>query len=162
MDNQLPRAKASPKDVFLQLLSMVAFYTTVISFLVLVFQYINLGFPDPLEAGYYARDAAMSSIRWSIATLVVVFPAYIVLSWFINKQYALDPEKRNIRIRKWLTYLTLSIAAIVVVGDLVTLVFNFLEGDLTARFLLKVLAVFFAAGSSFIYYFWDIRRHSKD
>lgn len=162
MDNQIqnvPAAqKASPKDVFLQLLSIITFYASVISFLVLVFQYINLGFPDKLET-IYSRDSAMSSLRWALSMLIVLFPSYVGLSWYLNKSYEKNPEKRSIRIRKWLTYLTLSLAGITVAVDLITLIFNFLQGDLTTRFILKIVAVLFVAVSSFAYYLWDIRRH---
>ena len=37
-----------------------------------------------------------------------------------------------------------------------------LEGDLTARFLLKVVAVFFVAVSVFVYYLWDLRRFGSE
>jgi hypothetical protein len=65
-------------------------------------------------------------------------------------------------IRKWLIYFTLFAAALIIIGDLVTLLNRFLEGELTVRFLLKVLAVFFVAGSVFYYYLWDLRKHKTE
>jgi len=43
-------------------------------------------------------------------------------------------------------------AALVVIGDLVALVYNFMGGDLTARFVLKVGAILVVAGAVFGYY----------
>lgn len=154
--------KTSPKDVFLHILTMVALYSSAISFLVLMFQYVNILFPDPANVGgSFAREGAFRAIRWSIATLVIVFPVYLGASWFLDKGYRENPLTRNLRIRKWLIYFTLFVAAIIIIGDLVALIYNLLEGEITLRFILKVLAVFFVAGSTFAYYLWDVRRYAE-
>src|SRR5690606_39375607 len=58
----------------------------------------------------------------------------------------------------WLTYLTLFIAASVLVGDLVALVYNVLGGEASLRFVLKVAVVGMIAGAVFGYYLSDLRR----
>jgi hypothetical protein len=55
-------------------------------------------------------------------------------------------------VRRWLTYVTLFLAAGVLVGDLITLVYNVLAGELTLRFVLKVLIVGAIAGAIFWFY----------
>ena len=60
--------------------------------------------------------------------------------------------------RRWLTYLTLFLAAIALVSDMITLVYNLLGGELTLRFVLKVVIVGAIAGSIFSYYLLDLRR----
>lgn len=160
MDNlQVPPVKASPKDVFLHLFAMATFYFSVVNFLILVFQYVDKLYPDSLTNQYY-YSGIDSTIRFALASLIIIFPVYLLTSWYVNKIYKEHPEKRDIRIRKWLVYLTLFIAAGTVLGDLVTLVNSFLAGDLTAKFIIKVLAVLFVAGASFVYYLWDLRRHN--
>src|SRR5438132_4874360 len=42
---------------------------------------------------------------------------------------------------KWLIYLTLFVAALIIIGDLVSLIYNFLGGDVTIKFVLKALSV---------------------
>lgn len=154
--------KTSPRDFFLHLLAIVTLYISAVSFATLIFQYINYFFPDPLQDNYYLRESLGRSIRWSIASLIVIFPVYIGTSWFLNKSYAITPYKRNLRIRRWLIYFTLFAAALIIIGDLVALIFNLLGGELTARFILKVLTVLFVAGSIFWYYLWDIRHHKTE
>jgi len=153
-------AKAGPKDVFLHILSVVALYVAVGSFVALVFQYINLWIPDPLEAGYIYILSIYDSIRWSIAILIIVFPVYVWSIWFLNRGYASFPERREMKSRKWLIYFTLFAAALIIIGDLVALVYNLLRGEFTSRFLLKVFIVLLVAGSVFIYYLWEVRRRS--
>jgi hypothetical protein len=65
-------------------------------------------------------------------------------------------------VRKWLTYITLYIATGIIIGDLITLLTYVLNGDLTLRFVLKVLAVLLIAGSIFGYYLWDLRTEEKE
>jgi uncharacterized membrane protein len=72
-----------------------------------------------------------------------------------------DADKRASKIRKWLTYLTLFIAAGIIIGDLIALVFNLLAGDLTLRFLLKVLVVGGISGTIFGYYLSELRKDEK-
>ena len=97
-------------------------------------------------------------MRWSIASLIVAFPVFLYTSWLIVRDLAADPNKRHSKVRRWLTYLTLFVAATVLIGDVITLVYNLLGGEITTRFLLKVLVVAFIAGTVFWYYLSDIRR----
>ena len=151
--------KVSPKEIFQHLLAIIALYASGISFLVLVFQYINILFPDAIGLdGYDTLAGARQAIRWSISSLVVVFPVYVFMTRLLNKSYAASPSKRNLRIRKWLIYFTLFATALIIIGDLVTLINNFLGGELTVRFLLKVLAVFVVTGSVMGYYIWELKR----
>ena len=156
--------KTSPKDVFLHLLAIVALYASGIAFLVLIFQYVNVLFPDPLSDGYsmYRYSGAYGAIRWSLSSLIIVFPVYLLTTRFLNKSYKKAPAKANLWIRKWLTYFTLFAASLIIIGDLVTLLNNLLGGELTLRFIIKVLAVFFVAGSVFYYYLWEIRKYKSE
>ncbi len=157
------KPKTSPKDFFLHILAILSLYFSAISFLVLLFQYINILIPDILDYNYYdVRASYFGKIRWSMSSLIVVFPVYVLTTWFLNKSYRADPEKRKLRIRRWLIYFTLFIAAVIIIGDLVSLIYNFLGGELTTRFLLKILVVFFVAAATFTYYFWDLRVNKTD
>ncbi len=150
--------KNLPRDVFLYLLSIVTLVASAVSFGVLVFQYINVYFPDLLTDYYFSPSSYYSSIRQALATLIVIFPVYIWVSRFLKKDVDENPEKRELKIRKWLLYLTVFVAALVIIGDLVTLINTFLNGELTMRFILKVLTILFIAGSVFSYYFSELRE----
>ena len=151
------RPETSPKDFFLHLLSIVTLYASAISFSTLMFQCVNYWFPDTL-GGYYGASASFEGMRWAIAMLVVFFPTHIATSTFLNKEYHASPEKKELRIRKWLLYFTLFVTALIILGDLVALLLNFMRGELTIRFLLKVLIIFFVAGSVFGYYLWELKN----
>lgn len=148
-------AKAGPGDVFRHLLAIIALYLSAVSFGVVVFSFIARWFPDPLV---YPAGASLGPLRWALSTLIIVFPAYIWVSWATARSAVRDPLLRSLRSRRWLYHFTVFAASVVIIGDLVALVFNFLNGDLTARFLLKVAVVLFIALAIFIYYLWNIRR----
>ena len=159
IDAHTPSRGSSAKDVFLHLLAMVTLYASAISFLVVVFQLINIGIPDPLTADeYYRHEFARRTLRTGLSFLIVMFPVYLGVNWFLQKEYERHQEKVRLRIRLWLIYLTLFIAAIIILVALVMLIDKLLNGELTLRFILKLVSVLFVTGSIFGYYLWDIRR----
>src|SRR3989344_2067342 len=109
--------KNLPKDVFLHLFGVVTLYISAISLITLLFQYVNLGFPDPLESRYYSSLAG--PIRWAMASLIIVFPVYLFVARLLHRDYQKFPEKKELKIRKWLVYLTLFITGLVIVIDLI-------------------------------------------
>jgi hypothetical protein len=140
------------------LLSTVALYLTVLSGITLLFQYINAGFPDPVSPNY----GLAGQVRWFVAMLIVVFPVFLWTARTLRKERDAVPEKGEIKVRKWLVYLTIFLSAILMIGDLVAVVYNFLDGELSARFYLKALVVLVVAGGVFGYYYYDLRRKAGE
>ena len=153
----VPRPYLSAREAFLYLLLFTTLFLSAYHFGSILFELIEKAFPDPAAAGYSTR-----SLRWSVSNLVVAFPIFLVLTIRLEREVRRDPAKRASRVRKWLTYLTLFVAAGFIVGDLVALVFHFLQGELTVRFFLKVLVVGAIAGTAFGYYLRDLRTEETD
>lgn len=153
-----PIIKSTPKDVFFYLLMFVTLYIGVVSIIAVLFQYINTLFPDLL---YYSFTNAYDIMRRSIASLIVVWPVFLSMSHILSKETHKEPEKRDLKIRKWLVYLTLFVAALTLIIDMITLIYNFLGGEFTTRFVLKVFVILVVAGAVFGYYLWDVRRDTK-
>ncbi|HEY4496019.1 MAG TPA: DUF5671 domain-containing protein [Candidatus Paceibacterota bacterium] len=151
----MDKIKTTPKDFFLQLGTMAALYVSAISLINLLFQTINYAFPDKLA---YYGDPYSTGIRWTIASLIIIFPLFLFLSRLAGKDVQLNPEKLELPIRKWLIYLTLFVAGIAVVVDLIALVNIFLGGEITTRFILKVLTILVVAGGVFGYFIYDLRQ----
>ncbi len=151
-------SKTFPRDVFLYLLSIITLVTVAVAFGILLYQYVDLHYPDLLTDSYsWSKTSTLSSVRNSMAVLIVVFPVFIWVSWFLRKDIAQHSEKRDLKIRRWLLYLTLFAASLVIIGDLVALLLNFLNGELSVRFALKVIAVLFIASSVLAHYFSELR-----
>ncbi len=153
----MDKPKTTPKDFFLYFAGFVTLYASAISLANLFFNIIDKVFPDNLNNGYY-YDYYSTGMRLSIASLIIIFPLYLFLASYLNRYLLANPEKRDLAVRKWLTYLTLFVTGVAVVSDLVVLVNTFLGGEITMRFVLKVLAVFIVAGAVFAYYIYDLRK----
>jgi hypothetical protein len=97
-----------------------------------------------------------------VSALIVAFPIFLYTSRLTDRAIRIDPSKRASKVRRWLTYWTLLIVAIVVICDVTTLLYNLLGGELTVRFVLKVCVVGLIAGTAFTYYLRDLRLDEKD
>ncbi len=149
--------KSTARDVFLYLFVTAALYAVAVSAISLLFQYVNHFFPEPF--GW--RGQVEQMLRVALSVLVIVTPSYVWAMRFLNKDLLSNPGKYHLGIRRWLVHLTLFASGVTIIIDLVTLVYNFLGGELTARFLLKILAVLIVAAVVFCYYIWDLRREAE-
>ena len=137
---------------------MVTFYWSVIAYIFLVFNYIDYTFPNALA--YYPADPYQSGISYQMASVIVLFPLYLLLMWLIRKDIILDASRKEIWVRRWGLILTLFVAGIAIAADFITLLTTFLNGEaLTTAFLLKVLVVFLVAAGVFMHFISDLRGY---
>lgn len=150
-----PRAQLTARDSFLYLLLFASLYLTAWHLGALIFDLIEIAVPDPLDRDWtwWRGD----SIRWSVASLLVGGPLYAWLTVKLEREMREDPVRRQSPVRHWLCNLTLLVAALIVIGALVTTIYNLLDGELTLRFALKVLTVAGIAGVIFGYYRAELR-----
>lgn len=130
----------SPKQFFLHLFATGALFAAVISLLTVIFQSINIWLPDTLS--YYGGSG--ESMRLALAALLVFVPSYL---WAMNKLV-----KDSAGQIPWLTHLTVFVAGITFLVDLMMVFYRFFGGELTARFGLKSFAVLLVAAGVFYFY----------
>lgn len=147
--------RSGPKDIFLHLFNIVTFYLLVVGFITLFIQYINALFPDALNYYFYGISDA---VRVASSILFISVPAYLLSSWLLSKDLKEMPAKRDLGLRKGLLYFTLFVSAITIIVDLIIFIYNFLSGELTIQFFLKILAVLVIAAAVFGYYIWELKR----
>ena len=150
-----PRPYVSARDAFVYLVMFTTLYLSAFNLGQLIFELIDRAFPDAAAPAY--EFTILAALRWSIASLIVAVPVFLYTTMLTARAARTDPTKRSSRIRRQLTYLTLFIAACLLIGDVTTLIYNFLGGELTTRFLLKVLTIAAIAGTAFWYYLNDVR-----
>jgi len=145
-----PRPYVSARDAFYYGLMFVALAMTAIHLTWLSFILIDRWLPEPGQENNYVF--ALSSMRWTISTLVVFAPLFLILNARIVRATRADPGKRRSGVRKWFGYITLFLAAMSLLGDLMTIIYAFLNGELAARLLAKSAVVALLAGSVFLYF----------
>ncbi|MBW4462677.1 MAG: hypothetical protein KME47_20940 [Nodosilinea sp. WJT8-NPBG4] len=143
------------RDAFFYLLAFVTLGIWIQALGEMAFIFINHLIPDSLN-NYYGDPSWQ--VAFALARLLVAYPVYLGLMRQINRDLAAHREKHFSEVRKVLTYLTLLIATIIAIGAVIAFLTSFLRGELTPRFLLKVLVVLVLDGGVLWYYFDWIRR----
>lgn len=156
-----PKPYLSAREAFVYLVLFSTLYISAYAFGDLLFDLINRAFPDPTDSAWVVSHAR-ESIRWSVSSLIVAFPVFLYVSGWTSRAMRRDSTKRSSKVRRWLTYLTLFVAACILLGAAIALVNSVLGGELTNRFFLKVLTISVIAGTIFGYYLWDLRREEQE
>ena len=145
------------RNFALQLGSLISLYVSLGALIALLFGIITVLYPDPAQYTWELQSAT-ASIRTGIAILIVFFPTYIILTRLVNNIRRRE-QGTYLTLTRWLIYISLLIGGVVLLGDLVTVIMSFLNGELTIRFLLKALTVFVVVGGAFTYYVFDARGY---
>ncbi len=150
------------RDAFFHLLTFGALYAWATALILLSFTYINFAFPDPAWRTSHAQlEEARSILRAELAVVIVSFPTFLVLWHFLLREVRRDPEKAKGAIRRWLVYLSIFVGALTLSGDVMTLIYYLLEGQLTTRFLLKTTVLLVIAGSLVLYLAFTLRSETQ-
>lgn len=147
-----------------QLGSLIALYATLSAVVMVAFGVINIAYPDAVN-GYWEYESAQQGIRFGIAMLLVFFPTYIVLTRFVN-EIRRKETGTYLTLTKWLVYLSLLVGGGILLGDFVSVILTYLNGEITTRFLLKALTLVVVIGAALYYYAQDAKgywnTHEKD
>jgi hypothetical protein len=146
----------SPKFAFYYLLALVALVFTAIATGQILFQVINQNLPDIF--GQYGTDFSSEVLKFAISAILIAAPIFYVMSRLIYKHLFKGDLDKDSGIRRWLTYFILFVSAVVIIVFLIVTINNFLNGEWTSKFLLKMLTVIGIAAVVFTFYLYDIRR----
>ncbi len=133
-----PMRSSAARDALFYALLFVVFGMVVGSTLTLLFAQINLWLPEPEETQNYGR---LSGLRWSMAALLVFVPVFWVLDRKDRQATAKDPARRHGTVRRWLSAIAMLCATITLLGDALFLIYSWLDGQITLRFLVKSATV---------------------
>jgi hypothetical protein len=145
--------ESGARNVFFYLLMFLNLYLSAIGAIMLTWGLADLWFTDPLQE----FSDGSSSVRSGIAMVVVAFPAFLYLARYVRQNIAPSDAIRKSLIRRILTYLTLFVVALTAIVDVITLIYNFLGGDLTGRFAVRALGILVVSGLVLLYYLIDQR-----
>ena len=130
-----PRTLVVGHDAVLYGLMFVALLVMIWNLVDLGFSLIEVWLPDPLHdmTGHWSN----TSMRWSIATLIVALPLFLWLNMRASRAVVVDPGQRRAPLRRRFGALTLFLAALSLLGAAVAVVYAGLTGVVTAQFLAK-------------------------
>jgi len=142
-----PRPLLSARDAFVYLVLFSTLYSAVTHTGTIAFLLIDRLFPDPAAPalGWRAEYFA-TAMRWALAAVIVSLPVFLFTGTRVAREVEADPTKRQSSVRRWLTYITLFFGATVLICDVMALIYYALGGELTIRFIAKVVTVGGLAG----------------
>ena len=148
------------KFTFLYLLSLVSLAFFAVSVGIILFQLINKNITDIVES--YNTRYSIEALRFALSAMIVSAPVYLVSVWQINKSLFSGVLSKDSAIRKWLTYFIVLVTSLIMIGETIGVINNFLNGELTLKFILKSATVLIIAGAIFYYYLRDIKREEVE
>lgn len=151
-------------DVTYYIGMFVALVASVGALIGILFAAIDHRFKDVLEMGNYYNELQVGSdVRISVAVLFVAFPVYLVLAWLLTGRIKTDMARLKLTIRNFYLYAIILVTALTVAGNLIYVIYNFLSGELFARFAPKSLVLFVLALFVLGYHIYLLRRdYSKE
>jgi hypothetical protein len=148
--------KTPPRELFLHLFIFITSYVSFFSLGQVLFAFIYKAMQQPGPMAPFSD--LMETIRYSIALLIVAFPAYCIAAYFAIRAERIDHLKKKIRTRQVLAVFTLFLTGLICLAAFACLVYYFLLGEATLPLFLKVLAVLVISVLVYYYYHWDIKR----
>jgi uncharacterized membrane protein len=143
------------KYAFYYLLSLVALIFTALSVGMIVFNIIDRTIPDILSSINGSSDA---QLKFAISALLIATPIYYLILNLIYRGLRKEEIAKDSAIRRWLTYFTILVSSLIILGVFIGVINSFLAGDLTSQFILKAVTIFILAAAVFSFYFYDIKR----
>jgi hypothetical protein len=142
-----------PRNAFVYLLTFLTLYLSALGASMLTWGLADHWFRDPLD-----EFVSNGPIRSGIAMLVVAFPLFLYLNVHVRRSLETGELAQRTLLKRVLTYLTLFLIAITAIIDLITVIYLFLGGELTARSLVRGAGILLIAGFVFLYYLNDLRE----
>ena len=146
----------SAKFAFFYMLSLVALLFMSLSAGMIIFQIINKYIIDIIDQ--YRGRFSSGQLKFAISAVLVSSPIYYFTARQIYKNLFAGELSKDSGIRKWLTYFTLLVATVTMIGWMIAVVNNLLEGELTTKIILKAITAIFISASIFTFYLYDIKR----
>lgn len=147
------------REFFLYGLTFIALYIAAFSLGGILFQLINIYLPDPAARDfYYDASRFKDLLRGFASSLIVAGPIFFWLTSKLKREQRVNTALRVSALRRWLTYLTLLIASVVAISDVIGIIYNFLGGELVLRIFAKMAAVLVIAAAVIVYYLRDVRE----
>ncbi len=147
-------------DAFEHILMFISMYVLAITIGLTLSLFVEKWVPGtPDIYGYGSNNSwKLSMLRGYIASLIVSYPLFAFFFLRITRRTMDNPFVRTLKARKFLIYLTLVVAFIVVISNVISIIFNFLNGNVTFNFFLNFLIIVSISSLIFFYYLQQVKE----
>lgn len=144
------QAAENARDAFYYLLNFITLGFWTVALGQIFYRLIAYWISDSAASPYYG--SLRDDIAWQVATVIVAFPVFLYVHAIIQRELRSRTDLYDSAVRRWLTYLALVIAAIIVLTDAAWVIEALIRGELTLRFILDALVLLVLGGGVFVYY----------
>jgi hypothetical protein len=145
------QAAENARDAFYYLLNFITLGAWTVALGQIFYRLIAYRIPDPASSSPY-YGSLRDDIAWQVAIVIVAFPVFLYIHSLIARELRKRPDLYDSAVRRWLTYLALVIAAIILLFDAAWVIEAVIRGELTLRFVLDSLVLLVLGGGVFVYY----------
>jgi hypothetical protein len=145
----------NPKYAFYYLLSLAGLIFMAISVGIIAFQIIDKTVYDALSPNNNYSDGPL---KFAISALLIATPIFYLISGLIAKGLRKEEISKESSLRRWMIYIIIFAASLIILGVFIGTINSFLAGELTWHFILKALTILIIATAVFSFYFYDVRR----
>ena len=151
------KATPSPKIFFQYVLVIVGVLLAAYGAETIVAYHIEKLFPDP-DLNPFRESWQLSKLRGAISALLVGIPVLVIAHKMINRSLRLNRYDANHPVRRWMLYIVLLIAGLIIIDDLAGIVNNYLSGQNELQQYLKALCAIAISAVIFSFYCFDLKR----
>ncbi|MDP1722501.1 MAG: DUF5671 domain-containing protein [Candidatus Gottesmanbacteria bacterium] len=152
-------------DAFEHILLFISLYVLYTSLALTLHFFVDKYVVTNINSTNYASMIqnfyGLSLLRGYLAALIVSSPLFSFFFLKVTKRTLAHPEIRNLPARKFLIYLTLVITFIVLLINVISIIFNFLNGNVTFNFVLHFFTTILLSATIFTYYLNEIKEDRK-
>lgn len=148
------------KEVAVDAGLFISLITSIVALVSIIFSAIDKKFVDVLKMNSYDYAGALNEdVRVAVSCILVVFPIYLGLAYYKARYLRNNTDRRHVPATKYVNYLTLVVAAIFILGSIVTTIYQYLGGDLGAAFGYKLLTTLVIATVLGAYNYYALKRN---
>jgi hypothetical protein len=147
------------RDAFYYLINFITLGFWTVALGQIWYALIGRWFPDSATFAY-TQQILRDQISWQVSTIIVAFPVFVAIHYLIGRELRRRPDLYESGVRKWLTYVALVFAGLVVLVDGMWFTNALLRGELTTRFILDSIVLLVLGGGVFGYYLATINPRS--
>lgn len=151
------------KEATVDLSIFVSLVTSIVALLSILFAAIDKKFVDILKSNRYYSDTLLNDdIRIAVSVILVAFPIYLALAYYRAKMLRANPSRQNLPATKFVHYAILTVSSLFIVGSIITVIYQYLGGDLGVAFFWKVASVLIISIVLGLYSYYTINRNYKE
>lgn len=155
--------KESFWDTFEHVLLFISLYVYAISLTLMLHRFIDAGFPENYSSRSFYHPGMIDKnlVRGYMASLIVSFPLFSFFFLRVKERVLKYPSLIHLRSRKQLIYMTMVVAFVIVLLNVISIVISFLDGNTNLNFFFHFLATVTVASIIFAYLLNEVKSERR-